>query len=196
MSSHFKSQIADLITQFVGQSNVITVQVALIDATGSIEAALFLSQLLYWSDRGSLQDGWIAKTYKDWHEEIRLSKYQISKATNSLAEAGIETKLAKWAGAPTVHYRINREKFSQWIVKKLDNRLSKNFTNECEETSQTYTETTTETTTEKKKRKASPKRNQKPTPAPAEAEPEYVPREVIEEFMRTTFKALVESKTA
>ena len=150
MSSHFKSQIADLITQFVGQSNVITVQVALIDATGSIEAALFLSQLLYWSDRGSLQDGWIAKTYKDWHEEIRLSKYQISKATNSLAEAGIETKLAKWAGAPTVHYRINREKFSQWIVKKLDNRLSKNFTNECEETSQSYTETTTETTTEGK----------------------------------------------
>lgn len=201
--NRYKSQITDLITQLVGQSNVLTIHVAMIDATGSIDAALFLSQLLYWSDRGSLSGGWIAKTYEDWYSEIRLSKYEVSKAAKTLADAGVQTKLAKWNGAPTVHYRIDKGMFSKWIVKKLDNPSSRNLTIECEETSQTYTETTPETSTEitpekKKKpiRKPKSKTEQdKSLPTP-ESEPEYIPREVIEEFMRTQFKALVESKRA
>lgn len=51
-------------------------------------------------------------------------------------------------------------------------------------------------TKERDSKKGKKSTSKKSTPVPAEAEPEYVPREVIEEFMRTTFKALVESKTA
>lgn len=151
-TKRYKSQVTDIIAKFVGQANVLSIPVALIDATGSIDAALFLSQLLYWSDRGSLKDGWIAKSYAEWHDEIRLSKYEVSKAAASLADAGVQTKVAKWNGAPTVHYRIEKETFWKWIVKKLDNPgSSRNLTNQdSEETSQTYTETTQQTTAEKR----------------------------------------------
>jgi len=148
MGNEFKKHIADTIAQSVGQNNVLTIPRAFIDATGSIDAALFLSQLLYWTERSTLPGGWVAKTYAEWHEEICLSKYQIGKAVKSLSSAGIRTKIAKWNGSPTVHYWIEKETFSQWIVEKLDERKSRNLTNKSQETSQTYTETTSEPTSE------------------------------------------------
>lgn len=145
--------VADLLAAFAGQENTLTIPRPYITLTGSVEAALLLSQIIYWSDRTKMADGWFAKTYAEWTKELALSKYQVTRSVKLLSEAGVETDVRKFKGAPTVHYRFNREVFSQWIVKKLDDPKFKNLTNESEETDQSFTETTTETTTERVARK-------------------------------------------
>jgi hypothetical protein len=114
--------------------------------TGNIEDALLLSQIIYWTDRTKMEDGWFAKSYAEWQNEIALSKYQVMAATKRLKEAGIETMVRKFNGAPTVHYRLRKSDFAQWIVKKLDERKLRNLTNDSEETSLSSTETTPKTT--------------------------------------------------
>lgn len=141
-----KNFVMNLISAFSGQKNNITINRAYITITGSIEAALLLSQIIYWSDRTIMQDGWFAHSYAEWTDEITLSKYQTNKAIQLLKPAGVETMVKKFKGAPTVHYRLNKEVFSLWIVKKLDEPGKlKNFTIESEETEQSSTEIRTET---------------------------------------------------
>lgn len=137
----------DLIRRLSGQANVITAPRIYVEILGSIEGAVFLSQLIYWSDRTKDPDGWFAKSYLEWQAEIALSKFQVARWSKLFADEGfLETKLAKWRGAPTVYYRLSISTFWKWIVKKLDNGLLRNFTMDCQETSQSYTKTTTEIT--------------------------------------------------
>jgi hypothetical protein len=139
----------DLIRRLSGQANVITAPRIYVEILGSIEGAVFLSQLIYWSDRTKDPDGWFAKSYLEWQAEIALSKFQVARWSKLFVDQGfLETKLAKWRGAPTVYYRLSISTFWKWIVKFLDNPLSRNFTMDCQETSQSYTKTTTEITTE------------------------------------------------
>lgn len=117
--SDLRGVVMDIIMRFFGQQNVLTVNVPLIDATGSIEAALFLSQLIYWSDRSTIAGGWVAKTYAEWYEELRLTKRQVFRISKRLQAAGVETKVAKFAGLTPVHYRINRDTFYKWLEVRL-----------------------------------------------------------------------------
>ena len=84
----FKQQVYDIISQFSGQNNVITVNIAYVDFTGDIETALFLSQVIYWTDRTTRKDGFFYKTDEEWREEIRLSRYAIRKARKNLKKWG------------------------------------------------------------------------------------------------------------
>lgn len=76
--------------------------------TGSIESSLLLSQILYWSDRTENDEGWIYKTYQEWHEEIGLKICRIKTARENLESMGIiSTKVKKtYRGVPTIHYRL------------------------------------------------------------------------------------------
>jgi len=158
--------VADLLASFSGQENVLTIPRPYIDVTGNIEDALLLSQIIYWTDRTKMDDGWFAKSYSEWTDEITLSKYQVMAATKRLGEAGVETMVRKFNGAPTVHYRLRKSEFELWIVKKLDERKSRNLTIDSEETERSSTETTTETTTETiaRKREKGSKSNSIPAP--------------------------------
>jgi len=140
--------VADLLAQFSGQENTLIIPRAYIDVTGSIEDALLLSQIIYWTDRTKMENGWFAKSYAEWTDEIALSKYQVVAATKRLKDAGIETMVKKFNGYPTVHYRLRKDVFELWIVKKLDERKLRNFTNDSKETSLSSTESTSETTSE------------------------------------------------
>lgn len=137
-----------LITAVSGQNSNLTIPRVYITLTGGIESALLLSQIVYWTDRTTMKDGWFAKSYDEWKEELTLSKYQVMTAVKKLKEAGVQTSIKKFNGAPTVHYKLDREVLSQWIVKKLNNPLSSNLTIDNQETPQSSTETTAETTTE------------------------------------------------
>lgn len=44
----------------------------LIQLTGSVSAALFLSQCLYWTDRTSDKAGWFWKRRDEWQTELNL----------------------------------------------------------------------------------------------------------------------------
>lgn len=138
---NFQQETKNLIAQFVGQPNVLTIPRPLLrymndDANGG----LFLSQLLYWSSRTSNKEGWFYKTYAEWKEELGLSEHQARKVINilkkeitdkkiieDLKEKGIEelvileTKVKKANTNPTVHYRLNFEVFSVSFLAFLSN---------------------------------------------------------------------------
>lgn len=127
----------ELIKSFVGQANILTIPRVFLDYTGSLDCALFLSQVIYWSDRNPHSE-WFYKTYKDWQEELGLSEYQVRRCTNILKGLDLlETKLKKANGSPTVHYRFKVHEFSDWILKKLQKRTLKNSRN----LNRDYTET-------------------------------------------------------
>src|SRR5689334_12145978 len=140
--------VADLLASFSGQGNTLTIPRPYIEVTGNIEDALLLSQIIYWTDRTTMDNGWFAKSYAEWKDEIALSKYQVMTATKRLKEAGVETDVRKFKGAPTVHYRLRKSEFELWIVKKLNERKLRNLTNDSEETLQSSTESTTEHTSD------------------------------------------------
>lgn len=144
-----RDYISSIITQFSGQNNIIPIPVIYLKITEDYPTAALLNQLIYWSDRTNRKDGYFYKSYKEWEEEIHLSKYQVMRSIKKLKNMGIvETALKKANGAPTVHYKVDGKVTSQWIVKFLNNGKSTNSTMDSEETQQSLTEITTETTTE------------------------------------------------
>jgi uncharacterized phage protein (TIGR02220 family) len=147
----FKQEVFSIISQFTGQNNVITVNVTLVDFVGDLETGLFLSQVIYWSDRGTRKDGFFYKTDDEWHQEIMLSKYSVRKARKKLEEMGLlETKVKKANGNPTLHYRFSQNRFSEMFISFLRNRkneIANTKEGSCENEI-SLTEITTETTSE------------------------------------------------
>ncbi|WP_061567271.1 DnaD domain-containing protein [Geobacillus stearothermophilus] len=139
----FKQQVYDVIASFSGQNNVIVINTAYVDMLGDLESALFLSQVIYWTDKVTREDGFFYKTDDEWSQELRISKYAIRKARKKLEELGIlETKVKKANGNPTVHYRLNKECFIEMVISFLRNRKNDHI-----EIEKTLTEITTEITT-------------------------------------------------
>lgn len=99
--------IMNLITEFSGQQNVLTIPRIFIEHTrGSLAAALFLSRVLYWSMQ--CKDGWFYKSYAEWEKDISLSEYQVRQARNMLEIDGlIETQRRRVNGDPILWYRLN-----------------------------------------------------------------------------------------
>lgn len=75
---------------------------------GTVNAGLFLSQLLYWYDKGS-NPHWIYKTIKEIHEETWLNRDAQKSAERTWVNLGIlEVKRCGWQGKR--HYKIQVEK--------------------------------------------------------------------------------------
>ena len=97
------------------QGKVIAFHVEYVHLTGSVTAALFLSQLVYWQGKGADGDGWIYKTAKEWTEETGLSRKEQGGARKKLIELGlIEERRKATAGAP-IEYLLNKERFSELV---------------------------------------------------------------------------------
>src|SRR3972149_7463185 len=98
-----KNPLLQTLIAMTGQDNVITVHRPFVEFTGSLEGAMMLSQLLYWTPKSTM-GGWIAKSDKDWKQELCLTRYAHRKATQDLVTMGIvETQIKKFKGAPTTH---------------------------------------------------------------------------------------------
>lgn len=75
---------------------------------GSIKAAVFLAQLMYWTPRGKKADGWVFKTAQEWLDETGLT-YEEQLGARKILE-GLKIMEAKYnRNEHTVYYRINRE---------------------------------------------------------------------------------------
>lgn len=114
-----KTQNKPLIQTLIGmsgQNNVITVYRPMVQFLGSLEAAMLLSQLLYWTPKSTM-GGWIAKSDREFQNELCLKRYSIRSASKLLAQLNlIETKRKKFNKAPTTHYRVNIGSLEkQWI---------------------------------------------------------------------------------
>lgn len=162
---------ARLAARFFGTGNVLVVHRFTLDMLGGDHlAALFLEQLLYWTERTNDRDGWIVKTYDEWESELGLSKYLVRRITESLKPYGVETKLYRspfHKMQPVLHYRVDLDVLSDQInrtmtgVKSFTSDSEKiSLSNESEKTSLSITETTPETTGE------APLQNSRYTPPP------------------------------
>lgn len=139
--------VIDMIRAFSGRDNTIGIPRPLIKFMDSLEGGAFLSQLIYWSDKGGRSDGWFYKTYQEWYEDIYLSEYEIRKWSKRMVEEGyLETKVMRANGSPTVHYRLNMRKFSESFLKFLRNYETEKSQEPKPKNADSITETTSETT--------------------------------------------------
>jgi hypothetical protein len=139
--------IRSTLLALAGNENAIVVHKAFVEFTGGLEAGMMLGQLLYWTPRAKRNDGFIAKSYEEWSDELCLTQYGVRKAKKVLEEMGVlETKLKKWDGAPTIHYRLDMDELDhKWIcwIRKMETTKSENGN---AENSESITETTSENT--------------------------------------------------
>lgn len=132
-----------LIAQFTGQANILTIPRVFVSMTGSLEAALFLSQCLYWGERTADPDGWFWKRAEHWQEELSLSEYQVRKARKILAPFGLETDLRTVNNTPTLFYRVDGDQLYKCILQFLQNASCENGEMHPAKTAgSTYTEIT------------------------------------------------------
>src|SRR4051794_3949617 len=78
-------------------------------ALGSATAAIFLSQLLYWTPKTKAAEGWIWKTREEIYEETALTRYEQEGARKVLVKSGaIQEKLR---GVPAkMHFRVQLDR--------------------------------------------------------------------------------------
>lgn len=132
------------------------------EVSGSTVAALFLSQMWYWTPRAGRSDGWIYKTREELQAETGLSRSEQETARKHLKARGILKEELR--GVPArMHYRIDGAKLSALIRAALDDGEGPeptswpeggqpdgdNVANWQAETLPTIPETTAETTTER-----------------------------------------------
>jgi hypothetical protein len=149
---------ARLAARFFGSGNVLIIHHFTLDMLGGDHlAALFLEQLLYWTERTNDRDGWIVKTYDEWEAELGLSKYLVRRICETLKVYGVETDVHRspfHKMQPVVHYRVNLDALERQIDRALNeskvslSRSEEISLSEGEETSRSITESTSETTGE------------------------------------------------
>lgn len=117
-----KAQVITLIKQLTGQANLLTTPGLFIRALGDMNSAVLLGQILYWQDKTTREDGYFWKSRREWGDEIGLSEHEVRRATRVLIKAscGLETKLLKADGSPTIHYHLDRDKFLDWLMRASD----------------------------------------------------------------------------
>ncbi len=120
----------------------------LVKVLGSVEAAIFFGQLLYWHGKGAKGD-WVYKTIKECEYETGLSRYQQESAIKKCTALGfLETKLA---GIPaTRHFKVKLSYVISYLY-SLGNtdKVPSEVTPEAMDVfSQSITETTQQITSE------------------------------------------------
>jgi hypothetical protein len=121
-----KNWLNESIEKYKGRSNVIPINNELLGfCNGDYPTAALLTQLLYWKDKTRIKGGWIAKSAKNWHEELHLSQNQISRIAKQLVKLKlIETKLKKFNGSPITHYRLKETELKKVFLQYLETGIS------------------------------------------------------------------------
>ena len=128
-----------------------------------VTAALFLSQMIYWTNRSD-DDGWVYKTQEEWEEETGLSRYEQEGARKKLRSIGVLQEKKK--GVPArLFYKVDNDVLFQALVaankdaEKPHTGMQETSKQECgkpasssagkpRSNTEITTEITTETTTE------------------------------------------------
>lgn len=102
-----------------------------VDMVNDLVAGMLLSQIVYWNlpdKQGNdsklrvQKDGclWLAKKATDWFDEIRISNKQVMRATSILKNLNlVDTKIFKFDGAPTTHFKLNKNRLLELHKKTL-----------------------------------------------------------------------------
>jgi hypothetical protein len=107
-----------------GNVRVIAIHHEILNFSGNLRNAAFLSQLIYWTDKGGSSDGFIYKSDQEWADELNISKYAVEQARKDFIGIGIlETKIGLANGAPTTHYRIDRVALMEAFHRYQENNI-------------------------------------------------------------------------
>lgn len=126
----------------------------LVPVAGSVNAALMLSQALYWTPRTKDPAGWFYKSQKEWEEETGLSRSEQDIARKQLKTTGFWQERLKGVPA-TLYFCVDCEilqtrllNFNILVCEKQQTRLRDpaNITSSETTTETTKEETTTEET--------------------------------------------------
>lgn len=80
MSAANGNELKQLLIDLLGQKNRLSIHKSLVYFTGSLERALVLDQIIFWSERSTdAKDGWFHKSYEEWEEEITLPKHTLNR---------------------------------------------------------------------------------------------------------------------
>jgi len=89
--------------------------------TGSVTAALMLSQALYWQQRAKSDDGWWFKTRDDWTEETGMSRREQEGARKKLRNLGILREDLRGVPA-TLWYKVDETRLLE-VIANLSNTV-------------------------------------------------------------------------
>lgn len=112
------SQIFEIVQSLSGQRNSITIPVPYLDYFSGDQQAhalgAVLNQLVFWSGKSDLNDGWFYKEHSELAAEIRgVSEDQVQRLVNKICTRwlpGVVEKAQRQVnGTKKTHYRINGE---------------------------------------------------------------------------------------
>lgn len=83
--------------------------------TGSVTAALMLSQAFYWQQRAKSDDGWWFKTRDDWTEETGMARREQEGARKRLRNLGILQEDLRGVPA-TLWYKVDETRLLEAII--------------------------------------------------------------------------------
>jgi hypothetical protein len=87
--------------------------------TGSIPAALMLSQAIYWSKRTTKGSAWFYKTQKEWEEETGLSRTEQDSARRKLRDLGFWFEDRRDVPAK-LYFRVDAQKLQSRLQESCD----------------------------------------------------------------------------
>lgn len=112
------SQIFEIVQSLSGQRNCITIPVPYLDFFAGDQQAhalgAVLNQLVFWSGKSNLNDGWFYKEHSELAAEIRgVSEDQVQRLVNKICTRWLPDVVQKAQrqvnGTKKTHYRINGE---------------------------------------------------------------------------------------
>lgn len=130
------SRIFEIVQSMSGQGNSITIPCPYLDFFAGDRQqhllAAILNQLVFWSGKSHLENGWFYKEHAVIAAEVRASSEDVirkamSKIISQYLPGVIEEKKRKVNGTPKMHYRINEEALIALIFPPvLDSALKSN----------------------------------------------------------------------
>ena len=122
------------------RSNVLVLpQVFLEFLDYDVKMALFLNQLLYWTERTKNSQKWVYRSYSQWYQELGFKESVVRRLLygdprahtrkRTLTDIGVDVTVRRAPnGSPTCHYRLNLDVFLDAIRAFLDQQADRSST--------------------------------------------------------------------
>lgn len=116
---NWNSRIANMLNEKFGIRSILYIKF-FAELSGSINAAILLSQLLYWWGKGS-KKGWVFKTANEMREETGLTKDQQASAIKIWEDSEV-LEVERFGSPPKRHFKIDIEKLLDLLeISDMDN---------------------------------------------------------------------------
>lgn len=108
------------VLRIVSEHGIVAYYAAFAHLTGTVQAGIFLSQMVYWSARS--QDGWVFRTQAELTEETGLSRFEQETARKRLRGLGVIQEERR--GVPArLYYKVDFDRLSALLLEHSTTQL-------------------------------------------------------------------------